>query len=292
MAERTDTRSVGSRYPGLLDPLLTPLLPFIGSDSGFLDESGTMAAWHLEGKLSSDATFVDSEAAEYQRQQQDSLRQERQGTTASTTPPSGGGGVADMFTGRGVSSSTGAGDGGGGGGDAIGKFLQRVADASGTPSSMLGGLPEDDPPAFLEAPRRGGGGAAAGVGAGGEGADQEQPQHAPHLVLFARVKGRPFVYCGAVDCVAQEYVWSAGSSLGMVRFTLALREWHEAATAVVPAEASSQEEEAPRNSDGRGAATAPSAGGGRRSSVVGEVGAGAYGEGNSFAGLVEEGFRR
>ncbi|CAM9410412.1 unnamed protein product [Ectocarpus fasciculatus] len=271
--------------------------------SGFLDESGTMAAWYLEGKLSSDAAFVDSEAAEYQRQQQDSLRQERQGTIATTTPPpSGGGGVAEIFTGRGVSSSsTGAGDaadgggGGGGGGDAIGKFLQRLADASGTPSSMLGGLPEDDPPAFLETPPRGGGGPAAGVGAGGEGADQEeQQQHPPHLVLFARVKGRPFVYCGAVDCVAQEYVWSAGSSLGMVRFTLALREWHEAATAEVSAAAASRREEgAPRNSDGRGAAAAaPSAGGGGRSSPLGEMDAGVYGEGNSFAGLVEEGFRR
>ncbi|CAM9318210.1 unnamed protein product [Ectocarpus sp. 12 AP-2014] len=246
--------------------------------SGFLDESGTTAAWYLEGKLSSDAAFVDNEAAEYQRQQQDSLRQERQGTTATATPPSGGRGMAEIFTGRGAPSSGGTGDaadGGGGGGDAIGKFLQRLADASGTPSSMLGGLPEDDPPAFLEAPPGGGAGPAGSVGAGGEGADQEQQQHPPHLVLFARVKGRPFVYCGAVDCVAQEYVWSAGSSLGRVRFTLALREWHQAATAVVPAEASRREEGAPR-----------------RSSVVGEVDAGVYGEGNSFAGLVEEGFRR
>lgn len=57
-------------------------------------------------------------------------------------------------------------------------------------------------------------------------------QPPPHLVLFARAKGRPFVYCGEVDCVAQEYVWSAGSTrLGAVRLTLALRRWREAAAA-------------------------------------------------------------
>lgn len=58
------------------------------------------------------------------------------------------------------------------------------------------------------------------------------PQLPPHLVLFARAKGRPFVYCGEVDCVAQEYVGSAGSArLGAVKLTLALRQWREAAAA-------------------------------------------------------------
>ena len=312
--------------------------------SGFLDEDGATAAWYLQGKLSSDAALVDSEAAEYQRQQQDTLRQVRQGGAAPPGPPTaeppnfpggdggaGGAGGGAFSAGRAAFSAggtgtaggdgSGTGSGGSGGGDAVGKFLQKLAEASGTPSSMLGGLPEDDPPAFLETPppptpRTGeelSGSSpplqqlsdpvgAGGVGVGDQG---DELQQTPHLVLFARAKGRPFVYCGAVDCIAQEYVWSAGSSLGAVRFTLALREWREAAAvaAAAPEEATSGQDrgrgrgEIGRSSgsdsgSGSGRGGAPSAGGGGRFNVGSVGGGGAvYGEGNAFARLVEEGLR-
>eukprot|EP00903_Cladosiphon_okamuranus_P019713 g18115.t1 len=299
--------------------------------SGFLDEDGATAAWYLQGKLSSDAALVDSEAAEYQRQQQGTLRQGQQQGAA--VPPSTGpasipanlpGGERDAGVGGWVSTgraafSAGRGGGGGGGsvGDAIGKFLQKLAEASGTPSSMLGGLPEDDPPTFLEPqtpppppppPRTGeevsglpqpSGLAGAGTAGQKDAGSHDVLQQTPHLVLFARAKGRPFVYCGAVDCIAQEYVWSAGSSLGAVRFTLALREWREAAAV---AAAPQQGVTGQRDRSGGGAG-AGEAGGGRGGASgaggddgrfnVGGVGAarGVYGEGNAFARLVEEGLR-
>ncbi|CAN0094218.1 unnamed protein product [Scytosiphon promiscuus] len=276
--------------------------------SGFLDENGSTAAWYLRGQLSSDAALVDidNEAAEFQRQQQDSLRRAQTGTSSAGTaaaPPqdlNGGGAGGGVPSGRAAAFSaggTGAGDtvdgaGGsaGGGGDAIGKFLQRLADASGTPSSMLGGLPEDDPPAYPERQTAGTPPAAAtgdtlpdfvGARAGDQRQQQQQQgQGPPHLVLFARAKGRPFVYCGEVDSVAQEYVWSAGSSLGAVRFTLSLREWRQAAAVV--AQSREEGEEGGTQNGGREGTRGGIGGGG--------VGRGAYGGGNAFAGLVEEGF--
>lgn len=84
------------------------------------------------------------------------------------------------------------------------------------------------------------------AGEGGAGFTEEKDVQSrtivelPYLVLFARAKGRPFVYCGEVDCVKQEYVSSDESTrLGAVRLTLALREWREAAAAAVAAAASS-----------------------------------------------------
>lgn len=230
--------------------------------------------------------MVDVEAAEWQQKQQQHLRETRN--------VAGGSAAAVLNSGAELAAQAAQADGS----DAVGRFLQRLADASGTPSSILGGLPEDDdglPPrveartsstlphlaeaaaaeaaaAAARQPLRGddgtdwqgpsldGGttsrlseGAAIGGGATSEGLEgtgrktdrasagrrsarevpgprvSERPEP-PHLVLFARAKGRPFVYCGAVDCVDQEYVWSASSSrLGAVRLTLALREWREVA---------------------------------------------------------------
>lgn len=269
----------------------TVIFLFLGHYSGFLDEVGSAAAWYLQGKLSSDATMVDVEAAEWQQQQQQQLR---------TTRNVAGGSAAAVLNSGAELAAQAAQAAQADGSDAVGRFLQRLADASGTPSSILGGLPEDDdglPPRVearisstlprlaeavaaeeaaaataRQAPLRGddgtdwrgppldGGmtsrlseGAAIGVGATSEGLEgtgrqkerakagrrsvrevqgprvPERPEP-PHLVLFARAKGRPFVYCGAVDCVDQEYVWSASSSrLGAVRLTLALREWREVA---------------------------------------------------------------
>ncbi|CAN0109380.1 unnamed protein product, partial [Laminaria digitata] len=209
--------------------------------SGFLDESGSAAAWYLQGKLSSDATMVDLEAAEWQQQQQQTLRSGTSaiGTDLGTEPGTEPGIKPGTGSETGNSAAAAAADDGS---DSVGKFLQRLADASGAPSSILGGLPEDDPTSISASTGGEGEGAVAtqGIspqlaaageeGKGGGGEDGGKPAQAPHLVLFARAKGRPFVYCGAVDCVAEEYVWSAGSSrLGAVRFTLALREWREAA---------------------------------------------------------------
>lgn len=279
--------------------------------SGFLDENGSTAAWYLRGQLSSDAALVDidNEAAEYQRQQQDSFRRAQTGTasTATALPPdfnsnsrgvpnsraafsAGGTGAGDALEGAG-------GGGSGGGGDAIGKFLQRLADASGTPSSMLGGLPEDDPPAYSDrqsaGPPQETGDRPPESGDAGEPADQlqqrQQLQGPPHLVLFARAKGRPFVYCGEVDSVAQEYVWSAGSSLGAVRFTLSLREWRQAAAVVAPSREEGEEGDS-QNRGIRGGGAGEGNGGRFGAPGAGEVGRGAYGGGNAFAGLVEEGF--
>lgn len=80
------------------------------------------------------------------------------------------------------------------------------------PGSTLGVNPSQYPPSPMSPP-------------------QSTPRLEPlHLVLFARAKGRPFVYCGIVDCIGQDYVPTAGSSrLGAVKLTLALREWREAA---------------------------------------------------------------
>lgn len=160
------------------------------SCSGFLDEKGSTAAWYLQGKLSSDAALVNGEAAEFQRQQ-GTLRRARRGAS-----PPGPMSIRNPLDGESNN-----------GGDAIGKFLQRLAEASGTPSSMLGGLPEDDPPpegpadagALLDLFGGGEGGEGDEGGAGGEQLESEllqQQQQQPHLVLFARAKGRPFVYCG------------------------------------------------------------------------------------------------
>ncbi|CAM9825654.1 unnamed protein product [Choristocarpus tenellus] len=51
----------------------------------------------------------------------------------------------------------------------------------------------------------------------------------PQLALFARAKGKPYVYCGLVECLEHEYVWSRESiRLGMVRLRLGLQDWGEA----------------------------------------------------------------
>lgn len=246
------------------------------TDSGFLDESGSAAAWYLQGKLSSDATRVDLEAAEWQQQQQQqqTLRSGTNLRTETGTGTSGGEGGGSLRNEKPVAAAS-ADDGS----DSVGKFLQRLADASGTPSSILGGLPEDDPTSTAES--TGAGTARTATqdtnpqldasgeeerGAGGGDREGEKPAQAPHLVLFARAKGRPFVYCGAVDCVAEEYVGSARSSrLGAVRFTLALREWREAAM----------------NSGGKGEAGDRVASGGRSGNEAADV----------FTEVVREGLR-
>lgn len=125
---------------------------------------------------------------------------------------------------------------GAGSGDAVATFLQRFADASDGPSSLLGELARDGADGAGGAGDVGGDSARsefqerAGGISSGDMISVPPARPAPlDLVLFARAKGRPFVYCGAVECIAQEYVSSAGSSrLGAVRLTLALREWREA----------------------------------------------------------------
>lgn len=134
---------------------------------------------------------------------------------------------------------------------AVERFLQRLADSMGPGcSSLLGGLPpeEEDVNVRFSGGRKETAATAttstkaspplptATTPAPDHGFDEKQRRGGastpPQLVLFARAKGRPFVYCGAVDCIAQECVWNSGSSqLGAVRFTLALKEYREAALA-------------------------------------------------------------
>lgn len=248
--------------------LFCPNLVFFHCRSGFLDESGSTAVWYLQGKLSSDATMVDLEAAAWQEEQRKNLRRRTRSSSSSATTAaansanptdrsSGGentdGSEAVAAAAAAVASRDGS--------ESVGRFLQRVAEGSGMTSSILGGLPEDEvyPPPSASTPEVATQGTASDTEAvAGSETKAESPasvaasKSTPELVLFARAKGRPFVYCGKVDCVSQEYVWSAGTSrLGAVKFTLALREWREAAAAAKAA-ATAASSEAVTGNEARG----------------------------------------
>ncbi|CAM9236532.1 unnamed protein product, partial [Sphacelaria rigidula] len=204
--------------------------------SGFLDENGSSAVWYLHGTLSNTDASYGASAAESSLRPPTTPALIRNVITFPSKPPNSRNNGTARSTGTDGRFSNGAGGAvstgrGGGEGDAVGRFLQRLADTSST-SSILGDLPPEEtdlPPSGRRKEKKGqpgGQGSSADV----ERWAKETPP--PHLVLFARAKGRPFVYCGEVDCVAQEYVWSAGSTrLGAVRLTLALRQWREAAAA-------------------------------------------------------------
>jgi hypothetical protein len=47
------------------------------------------------------------------------------------------------------------------------------------------------------------------------------------LVLFCRVTGEPFVYCGEVECYHHEYIWRDGEEVGSISFSLNLLDWSQ-----------------------------------------------------------------